>query len=172
MLVRHSNSSLTDKQISWSMISKWLHCTLRIIQPFVTYEPTVSHRKFTDDPVCRAFFQSKYYPTVLLHTQIKCTLQSVVCELGCSQRLCLCDVWFVSLPPPAGEWDPNRAGGTDISGAGSAAANRHRERRNWTIACWDRRYTKVRVHPLGNLLLIIKLVCIHLISVGSNVLVL
>lgn len=85
------------------MISKWLHCTLRIIQPFVTYEPTVSHRKFTDDPVCRAFFQSKYYPTVLLHTQIKCTLQSVVCELGCSQKDCVCVMFDLFLCRPLQE---------------------------------------------------------------------
>lgn len=92
-----------------------------------------------------------------------------------SRRFFPCDVGFVSLPPPAGERDPNRAGGTDITGAGAAAANRHRERRNWTTARGDRRYTKVRVHAQGklsNLLwTMIMRDCIHMISVRSNIFV-
>ncbi len=104
----------------------------------------------------------QFYSAVLLHLWI-----------GKQLEICfLCDVWFVSLPPPAGEWDPNRAGGADITGAGAAPADRHRERRNWASACGDRRYTEVRgdtLVKLSNLLNIIMNYYNHVISVRSNV---
>ncbi len=101
----------------------------------------------------------QFYSAVLLHLWI-----------GMQLEICfLCDVCFVSLPPPAGEWDPNRAGGADITGAGAAPADRHRERRNWASACGDRRYTEVRgdtLVQLSNLLNIIMNYHNHVISVG------
>ncbi len=112
--------------------------------------------------VCERCYINTFYSAVLLHLWI-----------GMQLEICfLCDVWFVSLPPPAGEWDPNRAGGADITGAGAAPADRHRERRNWASACGDRRYTEVRgdtLVKLSNLRNIIMNYHNHVFSVGSKV---